>query len=241
MIGEGDSWYKVLGYQGTTQQWCQSDTEFKYRIHMRNDEKRRMIEAEGWTADNVSYTFNAHGFRSEEFESGDSVMFLGCSLTAGIGVDLENTWAYKVASSLGLRRYNLGVGAGCIDMCFRLAQYWIPRLRPKYVVMLTPDVNRVEIVTPENDILYLPNMMEPDQFYKRWLSNPVNANMNRLKNQIAIRHICEKYDARLFETTVEETLKVRKSLIHKNWARDLMHPGREWHAGIADDFLKMMT
>lgn len=241
MLGVADSWYKVNGYAGDTWSWCPSDSQDRFERNILDPEKREKIEEAGWTRDNISYTFNAHGFRSEEFIESDSVMFLGCSLTMGVGVDLESSWAYKVANSLGLRRYNLGVGGGCIDMCFRFAHYWIPRLRPKYVVMLTPSAGRLEILTDRENILYLPNMVYDDLFYQRWLMNDVNGDMNRLKNQIAIRYICEQHDAKLFEITVEDTMAKRTVLGPNTWGRDVLHPGREWNESMAHDFLSMMA
>ena len=135
----GQSWYSMFDFAGKTSTWCPSDTEVRFDQNMADPKQRALMEEYGWTRENVSYTFNAEGFRAEEFTDGvnDSVLFLGCSHTVGIGVDLESSWAYKVAHSLGLRRYNLGIGAGSADTCFRLAHHWIPLLRPKYVMMLT--------------------------------------------------------------------------------------------------------
>jgi hypothetical protein len=239
MVESGDSWYKVKGYSSNTVAWIPSDTEENFHSNMANPLQRAKIEEAGWTEQNISYTFNAHGFRSEEFGDGESVMFLGCSLTAGVGVDLESSWAHIVSESLGLRRYNLGVGGGSADMCFRLAAFWIPRLRPRYVCMLTPNVGRMEILTEDDDLLYLPNRAE-EEFYLNWLSNDVNMDMNRLKNQIGIRHICEENDAKLFEITVEDTMAKRMVQGKNTWARDLMHPGREWNVSMAQDFLTLI-
>lgn len=241
-LGVGDSWYLANGYAGKTHTWVPSDTEENYNKNISDPKRRERLAEAGWTRDNVSYTFNTHGFRSEEFfQSGDSAMFLGCSLTTGIGVGLEYTWTHIVAQELGVHNYNLGVGGGCIDMCFRFAHYWIPQLRPKYVFMLTPNLHRLEIVTRRDNFLFLPNMTNDDSFYMKWLTNDVNGQMNRLKNQIAIRDVCARYDAELFEIQVEDTMEKRRLLGANTWARDIMHPGKEWNRALADDFLSMMA
>jgi hypothetical protein len=241
----GQSWYKVYGYAGKTVTWCPSDSEERFDAHMADPKKRALLEKYGWTRDNVSYTFNKDGFRSEEFTGGvnDSVVFLGCSLTAGIGVDLESSWAYKVASSLGLRRYNLGVGASSSDTCFRLAYHWIPKLRPKYVVMLTPMATRMEVVLDKDIINIIPNMKwlpefitaKITDFYNGWLSNPANAEMNQLKNVMGIRTICNGIGVPLIEIPMESASGVLTTS-HAD-GRDLMHPGRGWNEAVANRFL----
>ena len=207
---------------------------------MANAKSRAKLEEFGWTRDNVSYTFNRDGFRSEEFtyEPNDSVLFLGCSLTAGIGVDLESSWAYRVASSLGLRRYNLGIGAGSADTCFRLAHHWIPLLRPKYVMMLTPSDTRKEVLAGNEIINCMANMTYlPDEkikdFYNYWLMHPANAEMNQLKNVMGVQTICNSIGVPLVEIHSNILASSRMATA----GRDLMHPGREWNEKVATRFL----
>lgn len=246
----GQSWYSLNKFIDTTTNWCPSDTEQRFNENMADTKQRAKMEEFGWTRENVSYTFNKDGFRSEEFTDGvnDSVLFLGCSLTAGIGVDLESSWAYKVASSLGLRRYNLGVGGGGPDMCFRLAHHWIPRLRPKYVMMLTPNAARMEIVLNDAIIPCLPNMTHLDAdimrkvegFYNGWLSHPANADMNLLKTSLGVQSICNSVGVELIEIQVEK-LNLYPNIEYKTWmstlGRDLLHPGKEWHEAVTARFL----
>ena len=234
----GQSWYKIHGYAGKTVAWCPSDSEIAFNQNMANAKTRAKLEEFGWTKDNISYTFNKEGFRSDEFTDGadDSVLFLGCSHTVGIGVDLESTWSYKVASSLGLRRYNLAIGAGSADTCFRLAHYWIPKLRPKYVMMLTPSATRFEIVKDKEVIQFLSGKI-PDVtvsgFYEHWLSNFANSQLNRLKNVMGVRTICNGIGTPLVEIPIDKLFN--RTMTPS--ARDLMHPGREWNEVVAERFL----
>jgi len=243
----GQSWYAVNGYAGKTVTWCPSDTEERFNNNMADPKQRKLMENYGWTQDNVSYTFNKEGFRADEFAGGvnDSVLFLGCSHTVGIGVDLESSWAYKVAHSLGLRRYNLGVGASSADTCFRLAHHWIPRLRPKYVVMMTPADVRMEMVLEKHLVNLTPYMLNYIEkhyaemlqgFYNGWLSHSANGELNRLKNVMGVRTICNSIGVPLVEMPAEENLHGIEPL-----ARDLMHPGREWHDRVAQVFLEKLS
>ena len=246
----GQSWYSIFDFAGKTSTWCPSDTEVRFDQNMADPKQRALMEEYGWTRDNVSYTFNAEGFRAEEFTGGvnDSVLFLGCSHTVGIGVDLESSWAYKVAHSLGLRRYNLGIGAGSADTCFRLAHHWIPRLRPKYVVMLTPVDVRMEMVLDKHLVNLTPqllNYMEKHYaemlqgFYNGWLTHPANGELNRLKNVMGVQTICNSIGVPLVEMSADEALKALdwKAML----GRDLMHPGREWNDRVAQVFLEKLS
>jgi hypothetical protein len=251
MISYGQSWYKTYGHAGKTLNWCQTDAEDLFERNIADPVKRAQLEKFGWTRDNISYTFNKDGFRSEEFtyEPNDSVLFLGCSITTGIGVDLESSWAYKVANTFGLRRYNLGIGAGSADTCFRLAHHWIPRLRPKYVVMLTPMVGRMEVVLDEQGIVQLlPNSFahldqhkRNEPFYNSWLSHPANTELNRLKNVMGVQTICNSIGVPLVEMSVDDTYFKGKAIILDSDARDLMHPGREWNEYIAQMFIEKLS
>ena len=252
----GQSWYKIQGYAGKTSTWCPSDTELRFDQNMADPKQRKLMEEYGWTRDNVSYTFNKEGFRADEFtyEPNDSVLFLGCSHTVGLGVDLESSWTYKVASSLGLRHYNLGVGGGGPDMCFRLAHHWIPRLRPKYVMMLTPMAGRMEIVVENAIIQLLPKSLKHlertlidklEPFYNAWLSHPANTDMNLLKCSLGVESICNSIGVPLIEIPLDK-LELETFMGPEGWwigniARDLLHPGKEWHQAVADKFLDKLS
>lgn len=239
----GQSWYKIYGYAGKTVTWCPSDSEDRWDANMANPDLRARLNEFGWTRDNVSYTFNKDGFRAEEFTDGvgDSVLFLGCSLTMGIGMSLEKTWAYKVASSLGLRRYNLGVGGSGSDMCFRLAYHWIPRLRPKYVVMLTPNAARLEILDETENLLYLASHTANSAFFINWLMHPANADMNRLKSVMGVQTICNSIGVPLIEVPVEDVIVPRNGERYQSWARDLMHPGNTWNERVTSTIMEKIS
>lgn len=277
MIQPGDNTYKMWGFSGTTRNWVITDTEELYKQNIKDPRYREQLIEYGWDDTSVTYQFNSHGFRCEEFNldtERDSIVFLGCSLTAGVGIPLEDTWAYKVAKTLGLRCYNLGIGGTSADGCFRLAQHWIPILKPKYVCMLSPAMGRMELIDGDNIFGFLPLHLVPNDemrrnlqrvteivlddtekkqfsfsqinsFYTLWATNNINIEMNLKKNQYAIRHICEKNNVKIFDLTTEDVGPIfnpvgfsKKAIKEK--ARDLMHPGRQWNAELAEKFLQMM-
>jgi hypothetical protein len=129
-----------------TVSWLPMDTKELFLEHQSNDDTRKALKKLNWTEDNVKYKFNSQGFRSDDFNSkGDSIVFLGCSHTIGIGINFEDTASYIVSRQLGYNCFNLGMAGGSNDTCFRFAYHWIEKLHPKIVVIMAPDVNRVEI------------------------------------------------------------------------------------------------
>lgn len=140
-------------------------------------------------------------------------------------------------------------------MCFRLAYHWIPRLRPKYVVMLTPNAGRLEILDETENLLYMPSHTSNSPFYMRWLLHPANADMNRLKNVMGVQTICNSIGVPLIEMPVEEHTVPRKNEPVESWerdilqpnpskaflARDLMHPGWTWNLRVEKMFMEKIS
>ena len=97
----------------------------------------------------IKYDLNKYGFRSDEFpekECRESITFIGCSNTVGIGVAKEDSWTYQVANELGLDEINLGIAAGSSDSAFRVYNEWQPIHKSKITCFLLPPPNRLETV-----------------------------------------------------------------------------------------------
>ena len=129
-----------------TVSWLPMDTKEVFLEHQSNDDTRKALKKLNWTEDNVKYKFNSQGFRSDDFNSkGDSIVWLGCSHTLGIGINFEDTASYIVSRQLGYNCFNLGLAGGSNDTCFRFAYHWIEKLHPKIVVIMAPSIYRFEI------------------------------------------------------------------------------------------------
>ena len=51
--------------------------------------------------ENLPYCFNQYGLRSDEIDpQKDSIIYLGCSITEGVGLKLEHIWFYKLHQKL---------------------------------------------------------------------------------------------------------------------------------------------
>jgi len=217
-------------FASTTQLWYPQDTEELYQQHL----KSRPLDLArlGHGPDNITYKFNSDGFRSEEFQQ-HSIVFLGCSITFGIGLALDSLFATKVAAALDLPLANLAVSGSSNDTAFRIAHYWLPRLRPARVILVSPQATRMELLTHQPQQYRVNSHSLQDRFYQQWLMNDQNSQLNQLKNQLAIGSICRAIGCLFDLFTVDQDV----CTVEGDWARDLSHPGPASHAQTAQRIL----
>ena len=139
--GEPDPLEQQKWSNGWTQNWCPSDNRENW------ENRKHLSERQGWTDNNVRYRHNQWGFRhtGDFVENRNSIVFLGCSLTYGIGVNYEQTWTYYVSKELGLDCINLAQPGTAINASYRVAKYWLPIIKPKAVMFYVPDHHRREL------------------------------------------------------------------------------------------------
>lgn len=225
-----DSFYKEHANQ--TLQWLQTDLEEIYNKNLRENYDK--LQRYGWIEQHIDYKFNSAGFRCKEFTNDPSIMFLGCSYTCGVGLPLETIWAELVAKEFDMSCANLGIGGGAADTAFRLCLGYIDAIRPKAVVYLPPPGVRLELdidnkMVPINVSSYKGNDYNIliRQFFKLWLIGETNNDcLNRMKNSMAINHLCATRNIPFIELDADR-------LITLDYARDLMHVGKESHMSFS--------
>jgi hypothetical protein len=237
----------LINHANETLYWMPSDSPGRFETNKQLCSDR--LSYCGWTEHSITYTHNEFGFRADSFD-GEGIIFLGCSLTYGIGMIWENTWAYLVAKELGLKCWNLGIGGSSNDAAFRYASYWIPKLKPRYVCYMPTFKDRVELITPEKIDSYCPAAIpspdekDPDshryyqewlnnnsnRFYKNWVLMTENGILNEEKNLRAIESVCVENDIPLI---IQQKSTYIPGEIEDDMARDLVHPGKSWNTGVA--------
>lgn len=100
-----------------------------------NLNKRLKTEPADWyyRSANISYSFNSLGHRSvepHEIDFDNYILTTGCSHTEGIGVALEDSYAYVLSKRLGCDYYNLGLGGTGIDTVIHNLTMWLSRYKP---------------------------------------------------------------------------------------------------------------
>lgn len=113
-------------------------------------------------SNDISYAFNNHGFRSDEFDSHSdvSILFTGCSYTEGVGLPVNKIWTTGLLNKLKVRtgktipHWNLALaGAGLDSIANGL--YWHSvnfKRKLDYIVILFPAFARREYCYNTKDI-----------------------------------------------------------------------------------------
>lgn len=231
-----------------------SDTEKNFQKLMQDPKHRSYFQSLGWDQPGaITYRINSEGFRGQEFsDPGDWFVALGCSFTMGIGLPESGIWPTLVAQTLGLNCANISWGGASADTCFRMAEYWIPQLKPHAVAMLTPPPDRLELLLhpdfapPYRSVMAevymsqsLSQVFNPnDTYITNWLAESENSRLNNIKNKLAVRQICQDlgipcavFDAFDFMSGTREDL---------GYARDHMHGGLPAHKKITEYVLNVL-
>lgn len=222
-------------YESATHEWFCTDSKFNHDKNLQDPSKRLLLEQHGWLENPVRYSFNSHGFRSDEFDSSRSaVLFLGASIVVGTGVSDEHVWTTLVSQRLDCSNYNLGISGGSNDSSFRIGQHYIPQLSPKLVIFVSSYKWRTDLIVEDRVLTFMdPEISTPkpyQAFYKEWIRCPENGELNYLKNKYALHQLCESLNIPIIEIDGHEVYSMAK---HSK-GRDLVHPGIEGHKLIAD-------
>ena len=227
------SFHAYQPFADQTLQWLSSDTQELYE----KNRKARSAELTrfGWTDSGIEYRFNSQGFRCTEFNHDPGVLFLGCSHTMGIGMPESEIWASIVADQLKLNCWNLGLGGASNDVAFRMAYHWLPKLNVKLCVLMAPDKSRLEIIQHDTRSLQinLGDANPPDEC-KAWYQSDHNAEINFVKNALAIGAICNLHNVKFVFASVEQ------DFAKVDYARDLCHWGKESNILTAKKILELV-
>lgn len=240
-------WHFGTYRAGSTQEWLPTDTKENFDRLMQDPAHQKYFSELGWDKPGaINYDINSEGFRCDEFDYTTPCMIsLGCSYTIGIGLPVDLIWPSLVGAATGLKVANLAWGGNGTDTCFRLAEYWIPKLQPKLVTMLAPPETRFEILLDTN-VHHLPvDVIMPetnsaifsssDTFIKHWLLNDENSRLNQLKNCLAVKQLCAEHDIPCLIERAQDHMSWSREEI--GYARDFMHGGPVIHKRIAEKML----
>jgi len=236
-----------LSLAGKSQTWVDLDNLQNYQKNLL--QCKDILEHNGWIGDSAlfKYQFNSNGFRCDEFTTDPTIMFLGCSLTAGVGLPVETIWPELVARQLGLRCANLGQGGGSADTAFRLCHGWIDQICPVQVIYLKPPGVRWEMLVQEKTMLFnihwrhgpiRKEFSEYETYVDDYMSDENNQYFNDLKNTMGIEQICRSrgVDFHIFDPSDLTHLWIPKSK-----ARDCGHPGVDIHTAFAQHVIKTIN
>lgn len=96
----------------------------------------------------VVYKLNSDGLRSDEFKKNPEsphILFAGCSVTCGIGVNIQDTWAYKLYSDFENASgfFNVSLPGGSpTEIISNIFKYIDQYGKPDYIFILLPPIHR---------------------------------------------------------------------------------------------------
>lgn len=219
-------------FASQTLKWYPSDTEELYQQNLADPKQRADLERFGWIDADITYNINSHGFRAEEFDQRQNFVTLGCSLAQGTGLPVHQSWSAQVAQEFGIHNWNLGVPGSSADSCYRIAQYYLPILKPDFVVMLEPEPSRLEIFQEDkiNPYVFRAKNKTPEtktwldsKWMKTWLTDQRNLDLHAEKNACSIAYICAQLGIDFYFFANRSLFDVLNP--YPNFARDLQHPG----------------
>lgn len=238
-------------YAGQTLTWLMSDSQSSYDRLIQDASHQEYFSQQGWDQPAaITYQINSQGFRGPEFCDTIGLMTLGCSFTMGIGLPQHTVWPYQVADHMQLPVANLAWPGLATDTCVRLASYWLPRLQPRLVIMLMPPIDRFEIhIDPdyaqETGNIFPVEVLMPqveisafrrDTFVKHYWLNARNSEINRWKNQLALKHMCHTHGIPcMIYCCMHAFARSREEV---GYARDHMHAGPRGHDLLAEKIMK---
>jgi hypothetical protein len=168
-----------------------------------------------WANKEITYKFNSLGYRMKEFSEIDYsnyIAFFGCSNTAGIGLPLEYTFAYKISKKLNVDCVNSAIGGSPVDFqVYNFVQLMNSSVaKPKAVLFNWPDICRTFYWTNNDTIEFcLPSCKTAREWkssYIEFLSHNDHM-LNRFKYmRDTVKVLCKGYGIKLFELTTSQSI-----------------------------------
>ena len=102
-----------------------------------------------------TYSFNEYGFRCDSFNlnSDISIVFAGCSNTEGVGLPLEEVWAYKLLEKIRkhtnktIPYWNIGFGGAGLDTIAANLYEFNKLHKIDYIFLYLPGTDRREYMS----------------------------------------------------------------------------------------------
>lgn len=215
--------------------WEGTDSQELYQKNLNDPTQRHLLEQHDWIDREIEYNYNSLGFRDQEFDDRPCGIALGCSLTEGTGLPADKTWPFILGEKIGIKIWNLGVAGASMDTCFRMLDYFIPILKPKFVILLDPPPGRLEIYLDSGrwEVCFGTRLASSDVFLKNWFINNINQDIQYRKGRLAMAMLCREQDIPFFNYPMPYPFRLLEKN-EKSLARDLFHTGSKANEKFAE-------
>jgi hypothetical protein len=202
----------------------------------------------------VTYTYNSLGYRTKELSEVNNKEFFiayGCSYTEGVGLAEDEMYHHLVSQDLNLPCLNYGVGGSGPNLQLTNTTLFLKNTDrlPKFVLMQWPTDDRVTL-PGDNKLDFIGSWtnngknFSGNNFYNYWIDD------NRSQNQNLINiHTADLLWKSAGVPVLHFTLHNNEISIprfasggrvdppNEASARDIFHPGPNWHRYIATQIL----
>lgn len=205
--------------------------------------------------ENFQYSLNEYGFRCGDLKEGGLVS-VGCSICLGVGVAEQNRTSFLLSKELGLDDINLSFPGKSIEYCYRILNWAVPRLKPKFVFIQSPQPHRREHLLPDSftlDFIVGAKYFNPiyTNVYDGYINlmNQEQIDLHYYNTVTSIEHLLERYGvdwiflipkktsivlSQILEQRDSRYIRLRGSI---DLGRDNAHPGIESHKLWAEGLL----
>jgi len=169
-----------------------------------------------WYDQSFTYRINSHGYRMDknlcDVNFNQYLAFFGCSYTVGIGLPLEETFAYRIASQTKMDYINAAVPCASCDFVLANVTELMRHAPtpPKAVVINWPDIARTMYWKKNQRIDFFPNIKITEanrhwaMSYRAYILEETNM-LNRFDMaRNAVRTMCQLAGVPLIEITSEQ-------------------------------------
>lgn len=219
--------------------WEIHDSEERFDQNFKNENSRNILTAAGWSKNSIRYQTNSHGFRMVQDMNriipNQGNMYLGCSITFGIGLNIEDTWAWKLNQKIGGDFINLSWPGGGIEAQYRMLKIWAERTLPKRAYTIGSFVNRRELLSNDGKIIRIgPWMSDLELKLNKHLISDDEIKISFIRTIDAMTHVCAINGIELYAPDTVNLKDLQLSEKDDLPARDLTHRGKNWHSRLAD-------
>lgn len=202
---------------------------------------------EDWYYNNVeiTYNYNNYGHRCknvEEIDQHNYILFIGCSHTMGVGLELEKTFPYLLSEKLGMDYYNLAVPATGIDVLEYNLLTWLFKMKnPKLIVVQWPDHSRFIEYDSIHDHVLERGSWNQEPNYTSFIVNAEDTGLFYARKALSarlIKTVSKKTPTIMCNFGSQQQYEIQNLCMRTlDKARDLSHAGIKSHANFVDMIL----
>lgn len=194
------------GYRSATTLYAHTDDE---KLHQLN--KKKYGPSWYYYDRPLTYKFNNYGYRMNkelhEIDYSNHCAFFGCSNTVGIGLELEETFAYRIGEQLGMDYVNGAIGGGSPEFVFYNMTRYLTNVReyPEFIVVNWPQCSRTLFWETDQMHFFLPSVKTEARHwvdsYKEFITEDSHVLQRFHFLRANVRLMCKLADINLIEFT----------------------------------------